>query len=151
MQLHEGVFRTLSNTVQDGAFCEFSERVKAINHFRITLHLRCLTGFSIDLCAGKFHIQPVSGTCGTDLIVRISRLIFTFSNPTIEALEKRCKLCSKLTIKAPELRPFGVSIYFTPFSSVSIVEPEQVNGSWVSTNFVGKFFEVDNEYTTETY
>ena len=113
MHLHEGVFTTLSNTVQDGAFCEFSERVKAINHFRITLHLRCLTGFSIDLCAGKFHIQPVSGTCGTDLIVRISRLIFTFSNPTIEALEKRCKLCSKLTIKAPELRPFGVSIFLT--------------------------------------
>ena len=47
-------------------------------------------------------------------------------------------LCSKLTIKTPERRKM-VSIwclycycYFTPFSSVSVVNFEQVNSDWVA-------------------
>ena len=38
---------------------------------------------------------------------------------------KRCEICSKLTIKIPERKT-----YFTPFSSVSIVNVEQVNTGW---------------------
>ena len=38
---------------------------------------------------------------------------------------KSCEICSKLSIKTPERRT-----NFTPFSSVSIVDVEQVNGSW---------------------
>ena len=37
---------------------------------------------------------------------------------------KRCEICSKLTIKTPE------RTYFTPFSSVSIIDLEQVNVRW---------------------
>ena len=52
---------------------------------------------------------------------------------------KSWKICSKLTIKTPELRQWrhsGVFIvnfkHFTPFSSVSIVDFEQVNVSWIT-------------------
>ena len=38
----------------------------------------------------------------------------------------RCEICSKLTIKKPERR----SLTFTPCSSVSIVNFEQVNAGW---------------------
>ena len=52
---------------------------------------------------------------------------------------KRYEICSKLTIKTPERRQWrrsGVYIvklwtYFTPFFSVSIVNFEQANVSWV--------------------
>ena len=37
----------------------------------------------------------------------------------------RCEICSKLTINTPERRT-----YFTPCSSVSIVNFEQVNAGW---------------------
>ena len=51
----------------------------------------------------------------------------------------RCEICSKLIIKTPERRHWrrcGVFIiklwtYFTPCSSVSIVDFEQVNAGWV--------------------
>ena len=52
---------------------------------------------------------------------------------------KKCEICSKLTIKKPQQRQWrgsGVFIvnskdnYFTHFSSVSIVDFEQVNVSW---------------------
>ena len=53
---------------------------------------------------------------------------------------KRCEICSKLTIKTPERRQWrrsGVFINFNHishlFSSVSIVDFEQVNVSWVTT------------------
>ena len=39
---------------------------------------------------------------------------------------KSCEICSKLTIKTPERR----RIYFTPFSSVSIVNLKQTNIFW---------------------
>ena len=39
---------------------------------------------------------------------------------------KRCEICSKLTIKTPERRT-----NFTTFSSVSSIDFEQVNVSWV--------------------
>ena len=49
-----------------------------------------------------------------------------------------CEICSKLTIKTPEQhhwRRSGVFIvnygtYFTPYSSVSIINFEQVNAGW---------------------
>ena len=44
---------------------------------------------------------------------------------------RKCKICSKLTIKTPE-RHHWCRSYFTPFSRVSIVDFEQVNTSWVS-------------------
>ena len=40
---------------------------------------------------------------------------------------KRCEICLKLTIKTPERR-------FTPFSTVSIVNFEQVNAGWESSS-----------------
>ena len=48
----------------------------------------------------------------------------------------RCEICSKLTIKTPERRQwrrsgvFTVNLYFTPCSSVSIVNFEHVNAGW---------------------
>ena len=47
------------------------------------------------------------------------------SSLTIEALDKRCEICSQLTIKTPEL-----GTYFTPCSSVSIVNFQWVNTGW---------------------
>ena len=44
----------------------------------------------------------------------LTQLTFTGSKSTIEALEKKCEICSK----------------FTPFSSAVIVEFEQVHFSW---------------------
>ena len=44
------------------------------------------------------------------------QLAFTCSNSTIKTQEKRCEICSKLSIK-------------TTFSSVSVVDFEQVNVS----------------------
>ena len=52
--------------------------------------------------------------------------IFTFK-VTNRDTRKMCEICSKLKIKTPELLIY----YSTPFSSVSIVEFEQVNVSWV--------------------
>ena len=40
----------------------------------------------------------------------------------------RCEICSKLTIKTPERR------YFTPYSSVFIVNFEQINAGWEDIN-----------------
>ena len=40
----------------------------------------------------------------------------------------RCEICSKLTIKTPERR------YFTPYSSVSIVNFGQINAGWEDVN-----------------
>ena len=57
----------------------------------------------------------------------------------------RCEICSKLTIKTPERR------YFTPYSSVFIVNFEQVNAGWEdvnsfkSTGPVSSFFCFDRE------
>ena len=41
----------------------------------------------------------------------------------------RCEICSKLTINTPERRHWRRT-YFTPCSSVSIVNFEQVNAGW---------------------
>ena len=46
----------------------------------------------------------------------------------------RCEICLKLTIKTPERHPCSTHMftpYFTPCSSVSIVNFEQVNARWV--------------------
>ena len=57
----------------------------------------------------------------------------------------RCETWSKLAIKTPERR------YFTPYSSVFIVNFEQVNASWEyvngfkSTGRVSSFFCFDRE------
>ena len=47
-----------------------------------------------------------------------------FAQVKIKNDGKKCEICSQLTIKTPERK--------TPFSSVSIVNSEQVNVSWVS-------------------
>ena len=65
---------------------------------------------------------------------------------------KRCEICSTLTIKSPERRCSGDFIVtlnnFTPFSSVSIVEFEQVNISWkVAFLAVIYLFRVNNKNT----
>ena len=49
----------------------------------------------------------------------------TCSKLTIETLEQS-EICSKLTIKTSERR----QTYFTPCSSVSIVDFKQVNAGW---------------------
>ena len=41
----------------------------------------------------------------------VSQLTFTYSKSTIELLQK-CELCSKLTIKTPERRPWRLSCVF---------------------------------------
>ena len=43
----------------------------------------------------------------------------------------KCEICSKLTIKTPEQRLAWCLTYFTPGSSVSIVNFNQVIASWV--------------------
>ena len=47
---------------------------------------------------------------------------------------ERCEVSSKLTIKTPEQSQWRgiVWTYFTHFSSISIVEFEQVNINWVN-------------------
>ena len=53
---------------------------------------------------------------------------------------RRCELCSKLTIKTPEQRP-----YITPYSGVSIVNFEHVITSWEGlTPFIGHPFSKNN-------
>ena len=65
-----------------------------------------------------------------------TQLTFTRWKSTIEALEKTCETWSKLTIKTSE-RPHWRCVFivtlniFHTFSSVSIVEFEQLNGNWV--------------------
>ena len=70
---------------------------------------------------------------------RGSRLTFACSkNIKNKNTWKRCEICSKLTIKTPEL-------YFTHFSSVSVVDSEQVNVSWdgIEGNISMKIFIFD--------
>ena len=67
----------------------------------------------------------------------------TSSKLTIETLEQRCEICSKVTIKTPKRRHwrrFGVFIVNFEHishlcSSVSTVKLEQVNASWEAYNF----------------
>ena len=68
---------------------------------------------------------------------------------------KKCEKCSKLTIKWSDRRlwcPSRVFIvlliwtYFITFSSVSIVELEQVNVSWVVAEHIADFEGVYTEY-----
>ena len=68
---------------------------------------------------------------------------------------KKCEKCSKLTIKWSDRRlwcPSRVFIvlliwtYFITFSSVSIVELEQVNVSWVVAEHIADFEGVCTEY-----
>ena len=53
-----------------------------------------------------------------------SLLTFTCSNSTIETVEKRCEICSKLTLKTPERRR-GVFIgnfeHISPFFLVCLL------------------------------
>ena len=60
----------------------------------------------------------------------------------LSRLWKRCEICSKLTIKTPERYPCRRSYVFivnfeliSPFSSVSIVDFEQVNVCWALLKF----------------
>ena len=56
--------------------------------------------------------------------------IYLFLKVTSENTKKICTICSKLSIKTPKLLYFFWT-YLTPFSSVSIVNLEQVDFSWV--------------------
>ena len=56
--------------------------------------------------------------------------IITCSKQTLEALEKICEICTKLTLKTPEWLQWR---FFTSFSSASILDFEQVNICWVGT------------------
>ena len=60
---------------------------------------------------------------------------------------KRHEISSKLTIRKPEQRQWRLLIFllltlniFTTFSSVSIIDFEQVNVSWIITNFIIKVY-----------
>ena len=46
-------------------------------------------------------------------------------------VKTRYEICSELTIKTPDRRRWCCRTYFTPCSSVSIVNFEQVNAGWV--------------------
>ena len=67
----------------------------------------------------------------------LTQSAFTYSSLTVETLEKRCEICSKLTIKTPKRRQwcrFGVFIVSFEHishlcSSVSIVNFEHVIAS----------------------
>ena len=53
--------------------------------------------------------------------------------PKCRNTRRKCEKCSNLTIKTPERRQWRQChmTYFTLFSSVSIIDFEQVNVSWV--------------------
>ena len=53
-----GVCRTLSG-IYDEVFCKNSQPLKAVNYFRKTLHLRCLTGFGMPLVSVRFSSDEV--------------------------------------------------------------------------------------------
>ena len=108
-----------------------------------------------------FDEQPVYDTSGTNITGKLKKIIektvqnmvrviwmfldiitqimFTCSKSTIETLERGVKICSKLTIKAPERLHWRLpDVYIVnfehisyPFFSVSIVDFEQVNASCV--------------------
>ena len=68
--------------------------------------------------------------------------VITCLKLTVETLEQKCEICSKLTIKTPKQRHwhrFGVFVVNFEHisylcSTVSIVNFEQVNASWDSDN-----------------
>ena len=55
----------------------------------------------------------------------ITQVTFTFSKSTIETLEKKCEICSKLTIKTPEQfrrrRSIVVNVSFEHVSQLFVV------------------------------
>ena len=55
-------------------------------------------------------------------VISVDNYMFKVNNRNTR---KRCEICSKLTIKTPERRQ--ARTYFTPCSSASIVNFEQVN------------------------
>ena len=72
--------------------------------------------------------------------MELTQPAITCSKLTIETLEQRCEICSKLTIK---WRRFGVFIVNFEHilhlcSSVSIVNFEQVNADWEDLQIVMK-------------
>ena len=89
----------------------FEQVVKfKLTHFRLTFHFystrkhQKASGYLIQ--KGNMEVEHWSE------LGRI-RLTFTCSKSTIETLEKKCEICSKLTIKTPErrqLRRSGVFI-----------------------------------------
>ena len=64
---------------------------------------------------------------GGKVILRTNPANIFMFKVTNRDTRKMCEICSKLKIKTPELLIY----YSAPFSSVSIVEFEQVNVSWV--------------------
>ena len=63
----------------------------------------------------SIEIQTSASTCG----VTVYQLKLTCLKSTIETLEKRCAICSKLTIKSPERRQQTTTIHILPKISQS--------------------------------
>ena len=93
----------------------------------------------------------------------ISQLTFTSSKSTIKEPEKRCEISSKLTMntKTTSLTSFWclycqlpvslLSTYFIPFSSVFIVDFEQVNVCWVSYQIIYLHRSEETTFTRRTW
>ena len=91
-------------------------------------------------------------------VLPLSRETLTCSNSTVEAPDKKCEICSKLTLKPPERRQsffrkfltaksrslFSKKAPTSPFYSVSTVDFEQVIACWVEVHIlsVGRSHEV---------
>ena len=75
---------------------------------------------------------------------RTTQLAITCSKLTIETPEQSCEICSKLTIKPPKRRRWcrfgGFIVNFEHishlFSTVSIVNFEQVNAGWKENSYL---------------
>ena len=72
-----------------------------------------LSGATKNLTDSPLWPQDVYWTYIRRLLKACSQLTFTCSKATIEILEKRCEICSKLTIKTPERREWHRSGVFT--------------------------------------
>ena len=72
--------------------------------FKIFGHIRLQSKLSVSYCCAS-----------------LSQLTFTCSNSTIETLEKRCEICSKLIIKTAERR--GSGVFIVNFEHISHLFP----------------------------
>ena len=82
-----------------------------------------------------FRVQKMTNTWKLKMITKKLLASFYFFKVNSRNTRNRCQICSKLTLKTPERRQICSKL--TPFSSVSIVDFEQLNFSWVAA--VGYF------------
>ena len=123
---HIAVFRTLFN-IYDGALCENSYPLLAVNYFRKKFHLRKLTGLWLRLRVSISFFGPKDEICAPldwKLDFRVTQVVWNGLFPYILVwlkqihcptniylfkfnninTRRRCKICSKLTIKTLEWR-----------------------------------------------